>query len=183
MAKKGALYAKIKIAGNILHLFNTHLQANYFRSSFHTYIKSIEYKAVQIKELAEFIDEKTKDMGVNDIILVMGDFNVSSRGASVSVIHKIKGLAERYPDYNDLLDLEFDFLKEYKIMMKLMSHNGTFKVKNLKECIPDANGEDPITFGDILDESNVSQSHQYNSVNLEWITSRSSRRNSAYSSQ
>ena len=78
MSAKGALYARIKIGDSILHLFNTHLQANYLHSDFYTYMKSVQYKTYQLKELTEFIDENTKDMGQDDQILVMGDFNISS---------------------------------------------------------------------------------------------------------
>ena len=76
---KGTLYARIKIGDSILHLFNTHLQANYLYSSFYTYLKSIHFRiCYQLKELSEFIDEQIGDMSANDKIMVVGDFNISS---------------------------------------------------------------------------------------------------------
>lgn len=82
MSRKGALYARVVIGGRNLHIFNTHLQANYFHSSFHTYTKSMQYKTYQVKELIEFVDKNTKDMDAKDEILLMGDFNISSRDAN-----------------------------------------------------------------------------------------------------
>jgi exonuclease III len=78
MSKKGVLYAQIQIGDSILHLFNTHLQANYNHSDFHTYMKSIQYRQYQLKELTEFVEEQTKDMTSNDKIVIVGDFNISS---------------------------------------------------------------------------------------------------------
>ena len=47
LAQKGALYAKIDINGNYLHLFNTHLQANYYRD-FESYKNCINTKLNQL---------------------------------------------------------------------------------------------------------------------------------------
>lgn len=82
MSKKGVLYAKIQIGDSILHLFNTHLQANYNHSDFYTYMKSIQYRQYQLKELIEFVAEQTEDVCSNDKIMIVGDFNISSRPTS-----------------------------------------------------------------------------------------------------
>ena len=146
----------MQINGCYLHLFNTHLQANYFHNAFDTYRKSIEYKIYQTKQLAEFIESKTNDMDPQDLILVMGDFNISSRGSNSAVTEKIYELSENVnSDYNMFLDPEFDHLKEYKIMIKLLSNQEIFKIKNFKEDIR-TDGEDPITFADVtIDDQGI----------------------------
>lgn len=84
ISKKGTLYARIKIGNSILHLFNTHLQANYLHSSFYTYLKSIHFRIwYQLKELSQFIDQQTADMSASDRIMVVGDFNISSLPSSM----------------------------------------------------------------------------------------------------
>ena len=152
MSKKGILYAKVKIGDCHLHVFNTHMQANYFHSSFYTYVKSIQYKTYQVKELVEFIDYHTQNLGPGDEIVVLGDFNISSRDANSYKREKIRRLSEIYPEFAYMLEDEFDFLKEYEIMMLILANNGKFRVHNLKQHIQE-DGVDPVTFADIgLDE-------------------------------
>lgn len=67
---------------------------------------------------------------------------------------KLLKLAETYPDFMKLLEEDFDFLKEYKIMMKLMSDKGKFVIHNLKKHIQ-TDGEDPVTFADIKREGDI----------------------------
>lgn len=151
MSNKGALYARIKIGNSTLHLFNTHLQANYLHSDFTTYSYSINYRIChQVIELINFIDEQTMDMSQNDKIMIWGDFNISSLPFSQSTRNSLKELAKRYPKYSDLLEDDYDSLGEYKILLKLLSKEGRFTVQNLKSGDEENTLSDPITFGDFV---------------------------------
>jgi hypothetical protein len=62
-------------------------------------------------------------------------------------------LCRKYPEYEILLKPDFDSLKRYKIMMKILENKGMFTPLNLKQNIQ-IGGIDPPTFGDVkLDEN------------------------------
>lgn len=87
MAAKGILHAKIKITkpspkdkegeSEILHLFNTQMQASYEKhlSKLRQKYESIRYS--QIEMLKDFVLSKTKDDAHS--VVLMGDFNVNGR--------------------------------------------------------------------------------------------------------
>lgn len=87
-------------------------------------------------------------MGPDDIIIVCGDFNISSRKFGPVHMKKLKDLSVRDPGFEVFLDPEFDTLKEYKSMMKLLSLENTFKITDCKQHIADDKGN-PTTFGGV----------------------------------
>merc|ERR1719473_238502 len=73
LASKGVLYAKIDLPnGTALHGFNTHLNAYYEKDDGPK--REIAQKA-QIEFMIEFIKDKTHNIGVDDKVLLCGDFN------------------------------------------------------------------------------------------------------------
>lgn len=61
---------------------------------------------------------------------------------------KLKDLSVREPGFEVFLDPEFDTLKEYKTMLKLLSLENTFKITDCKQHIADEKGN-PVTFGGV----------------------------------
>ncbi|CAI2368358.1 unnamed protein product [Moneuplotes crassus] len=149
IAKKGVLFSKIDINGNHLYLFNTHLQANYY-SSYDLYRKCINTKMYQLKQLAEYIESKTRDMKPDDKIMLVGDFNISSRKFNSHTIAQFKGYAEQDPGYNIFFEEGFNTLMEAEIMKKILSEDGLFSVKDLKERLGDEEGA-PATFAGTIE--------------------------------
>ena len=148
MSKKGILFAKVDINGNYLYLFNTHLQANYY-NSFELYKRCIDTKMYQIKQLSEFIEDKTHNMRAKDIIMVVGDFNISSRKYNKNMMDVFKNKLEEDEGFKLFFDPKFDCLYEHEIMLKLLSSDGLFNVNDLKDSIKDENGA-PATFAGSL---------------------------------
>ena len=146
-SSKGSVYAKIEVNGRFVHVFNTHMQASYY-PTFDTYRKWINYRMYQSRQLAQFVDSKTKNMGPDDIIIVCGDFNISSRKFGPVHMKKLKDLSVRDPGFEVFLDPEFDTLKEYKSMINLLSLENTFKITDCKQHIADDKGN-PTTFGGV----------------------------------
>ena len=150
-SSKGSVYAKVDVNGQFIHVFNTHMQASYY-FSFDTYKRWINYRMYQSKQLARFIDSKTKNMGAKDIIVVWGDFNISSRKFGTVHMNKLKELSVRDQGFEVFLDPDVDTLKEYKSMMKLLTLENTFKVTDFKQYLADDKGN-PTTFGGVdIDE-------------------------------
>lgn len=130
-SSKGALYAKIEIGGSYLHLFNTHLQANYFHSSY-VYKRGIEVRMYQLKELRDFVARKTKDANPNDCIMVVGDFNISSRKTSEVWDKNLKEFAKEDSGFDLFTDPEYDSLREHEVMLKILGHDDEFEVIDCK---------------------------------------------------
>lgn len=106
----------------------------------------------QLKELSDFVAEKTEDMRHDDLIVVLGDFNISSRKFNKVIMDQFRDKAMRDPGFTIFLDPNFDCVYEYKIMMKLLSKEGLFKVTDFKEGKRDDYGP-PVTFGGVeIDE-------------------------------
>ena len=83
MALKGVEYAKLKVAGSdgtIIHVFGTHMQAEYatweVRQSLGKDTENGKVRMKQIDELGEFMD--SKEVGVNDLVILAGDLNIDS---------------------------------------------------------------------------------------------------------
>ena len=77
LCSKGSLYIKIKPFNTHLHIFTTHLQAEYFTEDFKTFIQYREVKKSQLIEFKNFVNNKTQLS--NDPIFIAGDFNVDGR--------------------------------------------------------------------------------------------------------
>mmetsp|Transcript_21596 Transcript_21596/g.21241 ORF Transcript_21596/g.21241 Transcript_21596/m.21241 type:complete len:181 (+) Transcript_21596:604-1146(+) len=99
----------------------------------------------QLKQLAEYIESKTRDMKPDDKVMLVGDFNISSRKFNSHTIAQFKGYAEQDPGYNTFLEEGFDCLMEAEIMKKILSADGLFNVKDLKDKLKDEEGA-PATF-------------------------------------
>ncbi|CAI2369971.1 unnamed protein product [Moneuplotes crassus] len=148
IAKKGILFTKIEMNGNYLYLFNTHLQANYY-TSFALYKKCIDTKMYQLKQLSEYIEEKTKNMRAQDKILLVGDFNISNRRFNSYLKKQFESYAKNDPGFNIFFEEGFDCLYEAEIMMKILSLDGLFNVTDLKSTLGDEEGA-PATFAGTL---------------------------------
>ena len=147
LSSKGAIYAKISIDGHYLHLFNTHLQANYY-NTFYVYKECINNRTYQVQQLIKFIAEKTEKMRHDDIILVVGDFNISSRKFNSLMMDQFKSRALVDPAFRIFLEPGFDHIYEYENLLKILGNKGMFKVKDLKQEISDEEGGPP-TFGGV----------------------------------
>lgn len=115
---KGVLYAKVKIGGSYVHVFNTHMQASYG----YEFKESDPYALIrrkQINQVASFIAKIALDD--DHPILVMGDFNVN---------------AIRHPE-------EGGESKEYLEMMSSLSSDGLFSVIDIHK--EHYKGKHPIT--------------------------------------
>jgi len=117
LANKGAIYARIKIGPDdrdYIHVFNTHLQADYENNI------NIQVRVNQISELLQFIknsiefgQENSKDIIINPIIL-MGDFNlIANYPENWAEKADIISAPEGFTSPQDIGN--FDMLKENKI--------------------------------------------------------------------
>ena len=81
VSAKGVLYTKINFLGCTLHLFNTHLQANYgYNWSEPRTKKSFLCRAAQLIEVREFIKETLvgEEYSKSHISMIVGDLNIDS---------------------------------------------------------------------------------------------------------
>lgn len=81
LARKGILYAKLKIKGSYLHLFTTHLQASYLDSSKSHWDISYMTRMSQIRQINHFVIETLKEAKYNkgrDKVMIVGDLNVDA---------------------------------------------------------------------------------------------------------
>lgn len=104
----------------------------------------------QLQEMIEFVDEKTAFMHPEDLILVVGDFNISNRKFNDVVMNQFKERAKEDPGYEIFFNPNFDCLYEYEIMKKIMSKTGLFNVDDLKTRLNDEFGAPP-TFGGVFE--------------------------------
>mmetsp|Transcript_11031 Transcript_11031/g.9761 ORF Transcript_11031/g.9761 Transcript_11031/m.9761 type:complete len:306 (-) Transcript_11031:99-1016(-) len=148
ISKKGVLFTKIDINGNYIYLFNTHLQANYY-TSFEYYKSCINTKMYQIKQLSDYIELKTNNMRSQDIIMVLGDFNISSRKYNKNMMNVFKERLEVDDGFKIFFEPKFECTYEHEIMLKLLRSDGLFNVNDLKDHIADEDGG-PATFAGSL---------------------------------
>jgi endonuclease/exonuclease/phosphatase family metal-dependent hydrolase len=84
LATKGCAYVRVRVDGHALHVFLTHVQASYLDDSARRYLKTVDVRAAQIRQMRSFMNSVLGDGSVGtENVLVMGDFNVhwSARGA------------------------------------------------------------------------------------------------------
>ena len=81
-SNKGILYAKIKVNGKYLFLFNTHLQSSYLEQSQKSIDYTIKVRTKQTEELINFVYNKLltipRDEIKNGCVLIVGDFNIDA---------------------------------------------------------------------------------------------------------
>ena len=131
--------------GHYLHLFNTHLQANYY-PSFHQYKKCINSRMHQLIELSEFVREKTDNMDAKDRIMVVGDFNISSRNFNNVLRDHFIEKAKVDEGFKVFFEDGFDCVEEYRVMKRILTCDDVFTIKDYKDHISDDEGG-PSTFG------------------------------------
>jgi endonuclease/exonuclease/phosphatase family metal-dependent hydrolase len=84
LASKGAAYVKLTVADRPLHVFMTHVQASYLDHSVAKYLKTVEARAAQLRQMAAFMRSVAgTDALRRENTLILGDLNVhwSSTGA------------------------------------------------------------------------------------------------------
>lgn len=151
-ARKGVLYTKIQIANGFLHLFNTHMQANYPTTSFKNMKKWVDCRIYQIHEMAEFIELKTRDAAQEDIILCVGDFNINAREFSEVAKKFYTERALQDDRFKIFIDPKRDPLAEYNLLIKILEWDDQLIVTDVvKESF---GGESPATFGTSTTDEN-----------------------------
>ena len=80
LAAKGAVYARIDKAGNIYHIFGTHVQSG-------DKPKHIAARVAQIQELAQFIDSQR--IPATQPVLIGGDFNTDGYSDQIEPLLKL----------------------------------------------------------------------------------------------
>lgn len=114
----------------------------------------------QLKQMADFIEKKTQDIPIDDVVLIAGDFNISSRKASDVLLQTFTKLAskedklEKIDDkgenssFSVFLDPNYDHLMEYKMLLKILTQNNHHGIIDLKSTFADSEGN-PVTFGGV----------------------------------
>lgn len=148
ISSKGVLYAKIEIGGQHLHVFNTHLQANYY-NNFFIYKQGINTRMYQLKQLSEYVLKKTEGMSPDDLVLITGDFNISSRAHSNVLKEQFKILTQIDAGFESFTDPNFDSTYEYQTMLKILSDGEKHDVFDFKNTFSDSEGGPP-TFGAVV---------------------------------
>ena len=157
MCGKGVLYTKIdlsSVGGKAAHLFNLHLQASYFNRTVDGYVDSVVARYEQCKEVRSFVerkvfDDKTNYDKDNDIVILMGDFNINALEISKYALIKLN-LAEKEDRFKPVLPL---LKNEYKFLTKVISSSKYRYIDLSRQSL--GNGKsNPITFADsVVDEN------------------------------
>jgi hypothetical protein len=140
LSQKGALYTKIQIKDEILHLYSTHTQASYFGENQRYPILT---RADQFSMLRQFIVTtlQKNNYKSGEMVLIVGDFNVDSRKPFIET-EKIK----QYPGFKDYAHLgRNEHFNEYDAMTCYLSDN--FK-DELEDLLFQTYGEHPVTYAD-----------------------------------
>jgi len=138
LSQKGVLYAKIQIKDAALHIFNTHTQATYAHLDQNT---SVMTRGDQFLSYRKFMDEcLEKYYQKTDLVLLVGDYNVDSRGSDVETKNIPKHPAfTLYPELS-----KRERMSEYDSMICTLSENGK---DTLLDHLMESYGEHPVTFG------------------------------------
>jgi endonuclease/exonuclease/phosphatase family metal-dependent hydrolase len=144
--QKGVLYAKVKIGNAVLHLFDSHTQANY-ADKLNCFLK----KAEQLREFERFIHSTLikHSYREGDLVILVGDLNVDA----LSKLHLDSEELALAPELqgSSLLDKQGVF-SEYEALVCCLSNNHK---EGLDDIIYKDNGNShPITFGDCYTDEN-----------------------------
>ncbi|KAJ3174550.1 hypothetical protein HK101_010951 [Irineochytrium annulatum] len=170
---KGAIYAKIVLGNQNIHIVNTHLQS----SSTNTSVTSLQQlhglgtnqpqtpntesemtsfalastaRHYQILALKEFIDDCTRSKPPHEPLLVMGGFNVNARPTRVNG----RGHSDEYINLMRVLTGEVGVPPLTGSMPSARPLPNIFKPIPMRVrdvALEACAGEHPITFGDVLD--------------------------------
>lgn len=148
LSNKGVLYAKIQIDDSkIIHLFNLHTQANFYRSDSDGEIANNLVRSRQIVEIKDFVERVLREgFRDGDLCFVLGDFNVDGNYYGFPSFEVLK-----FFDCNPFGE-EFVRCNEYFLMHLIFNRIKGFRFFNCyEEC-----EEFPHTFGEFLvdDEKN-----------------------------
>ncbi|TNV84966.1 hypothetical protein FGO68_gene15440 [Halteria grandinella] len=143
---KGVLYCKIDIQGKFLHIFQSHTQASYFSEVYEEFEASINTRQDQIRNIRQFVEEKTQNADQSDLIIVCGDLNINGRKVDRVNVEGYRHMdTHTLPQFRRALD-QYDM--EYDQMVSILSRDQEDKVIDVMRK---ANGgESPITFGDVI---------------------------------
>ncbi|CAK84271.1 unnamed protein product (macronuclear) [Paramecium tetraurelia] len=145
LSNKGVLYTKILVNGQMLHLFNTHLQASYVGKESNVRA-TVSTRIDQLYCFKKFVHSTLEQQQAqeNDLILLVGDYNIDSR------------YEQGYP--NDVLK-QFPILQqqlgnpqkyqEYDALISIMTNNGKDKFINL---LLEQEGKFLITYADYVED-------------------------------
>ena len=108
----GVVQARIKVPAVIkehkpsnfryLNIFNVHTQSSSSYSDPYILIESLKCRQIQIEELSDFVDLKTKESNpLTELVLICGDFNVNGLPESLDVQNMI---LMAHPDNSVYLD-------------------------------------------------------------------------------
>jgi hypothetical protein len=75
----------------------------------------------QLLELAEFVKDKTDNMDSSDRIMVVGDFNISSRNFNNVLKDHLIEKAKMDEGFKIFLEEGFDCVEEYRVMKRILS--------------------------------------------------------------
>lgn len=125
---RGLVYVQIDICGELIHLFTSHLQATYYSKSESRVLSSYLIRKTQIEEICYNLNKclKTNVLNSEEIVLLMGDFNVPA-----------------YED-KDVKQLYGEYTSEYAYLFGELNSYDLFKTKNLYY---DQFKEYPVTYG------------------------------------
>jgi len=144
--QKGVLYAKIKIGKAVLHLFDSHTQANY-ADKLNCFLK----KAEQLREFERFIHSTLikHSYREGDLVILVGDLNVDA----LSTLHLDSEELALAPELQglSLLDKAGTF-SEYDALVCCLSNNQKEGIEDL--LYRDHGNKHPVTFGDCYYDEN-----------------------------
>ncbi len=151
LAAKGVLYSKIKTPNHRhIHLFNTHTQATYHNEyqpdnksdhkNFLARLKQLEEIRVAVDKCLNTHSRLFRDGPDNfkDLVLVVGDFNVNSRGKPLP--------ADRFAELAWVKKQKLPAFLEYDYLTGVLSKDGKDSIEDLAF---EAYGSHPVTFGDV----------------------------------
>jgi endonuclease/exonuclease/phosphatase family metal-dependent hydrolase len=152
---KQVLHALVKLPGadNLIHVFNTHMQASYYDAPSQSSDLS---RAKQINELAEFVKLKVYDKAQNNgkiyPALILGDFNLDARTHKHEGPHSLD-----YVRMMDVLQRELARPEEGVVGRFFFFFFPFFFFFFLvRDLLYESSGTHPITYGDVIEDENVS---------------------------
>jgi len=137
--QKGILYAKIRIGNAILHIFNSHTQANY-DDKIKCFIKKTEQLIVFQKYVNDALSRN--NYKEEDLVLFMGDLNVDAN--SKLRVHS-QDLVNCPELQNFGLLSKSEEFSEYETLINCLSGNGQ---EELQDLVFKDHKIHPVTFGE-----------------------------------
>lgn len=165
-AFQGVAYSKIELLnGNILHLFNTHLQSTEERKYKSKEKKLYRTRLKQILQMREIIDhfleensDYNKSDSFKDLILITGDFSLNARNCMLPVndmnLEKLKNVEiNKWIEENKVENpVEEDHcFSEYEFLKFSLSKFNKDRVNDV--VFKSMNNVHPVTYGDCFNKN------------------------------